>query len=270
MKGSLYIPTATKRETSLRSIRDVLYGRERDETVVWTRASIRDYWVREWREKVRRDQDALVLAWGPAGSGKSTCVMDLARGVDPTFTSDTLASHYAFRPEHVPRLYTDVPRYGAGIIDEAVSSGLMATDTFTQDQKDLVELINLIRAKNVVLFILLPDPSDLAKAFRARRADYRIEVERESYDTAPIAHIGRRVRGRKYYLDDGRWLGFMDDSDANPFTWSEYRESSDVQERALWDTYYPLKMRYLDDRVGAIRMRMEERARKREKRNGSS
>ena len=265
---SIYVPTASREEKALRAARDALYGREREETVVWTDAAVHDFWATEFRERVRADGDAVVLTWGPAGSGKSTCQMDVARRVDPTFTPLTLPDRVAFRAEHVPTLYQRTPRYGAAIIDEAVSSGLMATDHFTQDQKDLVELVNLIRAKNVVLFIALPDPSDLAKSFRARRADYRIEVVKEFFDDVPEAHVGRRVRNRKFFLDEGRWLGFSDDPDANPYRWNNYATSPDPVERELWDTYRPLKLRYLDDRVEAVatdmRARADARSRKRE------
>lgn len=264
MTEALYVPTASPRERALRRGEAALYGRSPVDTTVRTAEDIATFWADEFQARVRADQDALVLAWGPGGSGKSTCVMDLARRVDETFTADTLPERYAFRAHHVPTLYQRTPRYGAAVIDEAVSSGLLATDTFTPEQKELVELINIIRAKNVVLFVLLPDPSDLAKAFRARRADYRIEVEKETFDSIPVAHIGRRVRGRKHFLDDGRWLGFMDDPDENPYRWDEYKGSDDAAKRALWDVYYPLKMKYLDERVDSLKRRMEARAHARE------
>lgn len=267
MSGEVYVPTDDPSERSLRDAREALYGRERTDEAVWTVESIKDYWVGEWLARVHADADAVVLTWGPPGSGKSTCQLDMARRLDPTFTPATLAERVAFRANHLPTLYKRTPRFGACIVDEAVSAGLLSTEHFTPDQRDLVELINLIRAKNVVLFIALPDPSDLAKSFRARRADYRIEVEKEGTDDAPVGHVGRRVRGRKFFLDEGKWLGFSDDRDANPLRWNRYSDSSDPTERALWAAYLPLKMKYLDDRVRSIETRMRARADAREGRS---
>lgn len=261
------MPRASEREERRRRTEARLYGRERGEIVVRTPASIRDYWVGYLRETVRADRDAVVLYVGKAGSGKSTGIMDLAWRIDPTFTPETMEQRVAFRPRHVATIYSTVPRYGVGWIDEAVSSGLMATDHFSADQKDLVELINNIRAKNAVLFVALPHLSDLALSFRARRADLRIEVtpKDETDSGEPEAHVGRRPSGRQFFREDEKWFGFMDDPDENPLRWDEYRGSSDPWARALWDAYYPLKMRYLDKTVERIGDRMDARERAREK-----
>lgn len=265
MSDSLYVPTAAPREEARRRTEAALYGREREVPTVLTDADVRDYWVGEFRERVRADKDCVVLATGPAGSGKSTSVLDLAWRIDPTFTPGTLAERVAFRPEHIPTIYKRTPPYGVAWVDEAVTAGLLATDTFSPDQKDLVQLVNIIRAHNVVLFLVVPYLSDLAKSMRARRADYRIEVTpAEDTETGrPEAHVGRKVRGRQFFLDDGRWLGFHDDDTANPLRWPDYRSSSDARERAFWAAYYPLKLRYLDDAVDAIEARMDAREEKR-------
>jgi len=268
MNGSLpsvYVPRASDGEESRRSTEALLYGFDRTKPVVWTDAAVRDYWVAEWRERVRADQDAVILVWGKAGSGKSTCVLDLAWRIDPTFTPQSLEERIAFRPAHVARIYRTTPVYGVGWVDEAVTSGLLSTDTFSKDQKNIVELVNIIRAQNVVLFVVMPDPSELAKSMRARRADYRIDVLAGDQvgSPHPVGHVGRRVYGRKFFLDDGRWLGFSDDSQANPLRWPDYRTSDEPQHRALWDAYYPLKRRYMKTRVASIEEEMTAREKRR-------
>lgn len=265
MSESIYVGRAHEAEERHRRAESALYDLERIQADVWPSDRIKGFWVDELRARVRRDKDAVVLVWGEPGSGKSTCVMDMARRVDPTFTPDTLSDRAAFKPRDVPRIYQTTPQYGAAWIDEAVSSGLLATDTLSGDQKDLVELINVIRAKNVVLFVVVPDPGDLAKSFRARRADYRIECQPLVEGSPAAAFVGRRVRQRKFNLDDGKWLGFRDDPTANPITWNEYRTSSVPIERALWDAYRPLKYGFLDDKATEIGDRMDTRAARRTK-----
>jgi GTPase SAR1 family protein len=263
----IHIPTGSPVEEQVRSARRVLYARPDEVPDVWTDERIDRFWTDELSARLRADEDALVLVWGPAGSGKSTFVLDRVRKLDPTLTPDNLAERVAFRPEHIPELYRRAPRYGAVWVDEAVSAGLLSTDTHDEDQKDLVQLINTIRAKNLCLFVLLPSAGDLAKSFRARRADYRVEVHKPVDPTGPrYAYVGRKVHGREFYLPDGRWLGFDDDKRANPVTFHDYRTSPDPTERALWARYFELKSRYLDENIDTIAADMARRAEARAKR----
>jgi energy-coupling factor transporter ATP-binding protein EcfA2 len=267
MSGRIYWPSTSEREERFRVAEARLYGTTREAPEVWTDDTVRDFWVAELQRVVRGDGDAVVLVAGKSGSGKSTLVLDLAWRIDPSFTPATLEEHIAFRPSHVARLYRTVPRYGVGWVDEAAASGLMARDTFSSDQKDLVELIAQIRARNVVLFIIMPHLGELAKGFRARRSDYKLETtaKEETADGRPEAHMGRRVFQRQHFLDDGKWLGFRDDPDANPLRWPDYRTSSDPKHRALWEAYVPLKFRYMNASVETIERRMTEREARRSK-----
>lgn len=256
--------TTDWREEVRRRARAILLGYERDRPDVWTDERINEFWDDEIRARLRSDQDCVIVAWGPPGSGKSNCVLDRARRIDPTFTSETLTERVAFKAEQVPDLYDTTPRYGACVIDEAASAGLLAMDSPFGVQRDLVELINIIRARNVALFVVIPDPAELAKSFRARRADYRIEVVQVD-DERREGWVGRRVRGRKYYMDDGRWLGFDDEKVANPITWTNWRTSDNEELRRMWNIYYPLKMENLGNVVSKVRNAMRARAERREK-----
>jgi hypothetical protein len=265
--GRVYVGHATERERFDRRVEGIIYGERRVPREVVTPERIRRFWWDEIRDRLRQDKDAVIVVWGPPGSGKSTMTMDALRHVDPTFTPNTLAERVAMAPEQVPSLYRHAPRYGAAWIDEGGSAGLLATDTFNADQKKLVELINIIRGKNVALFICLPDPGDLAKSFRARRADYRIECEEIAPGGTGRAWVGRRVRQRKFFLDDGRWLGFSDDETFNPITWPDYRTSTDPTARAFWDAYAPLKATFMDGKVEDIERSMNRNKERREARD---
>jgi len=259
---SAYAGTASPTEERHRRAEAIGYGRDRTAFDVHTTDTIRAYWAAEIRGRLRRDKDAVMLWWGPPGCGKSTGVMDLMRAVDETFTPDVLRQRVAFHAADVPLLY-DTPRYGAAWIDEGGSAGLLATDTRTGDQRDLVELVNIIRAKNVFLNVVIPDPGDLAKSFRARRADYRVECEELVEGMPAVAHVARRVRVRRFFMDDGRWLGFSDDPRANPYSWPEYRDSPDPTRRAFWAAYQPLKMKFLGERTRTLAARMRAREERR-------
>jgi hypothetical protein len=247
----LYVGTADE-ERQRRADR-ILYGEEKTTAEFWSDDRIDAYWTEEFKSRLRRDQDAVILVWGPAGSGKSSLIMDRIRKMDPTFTAETLPDRVAFKSSQIADLYSNVPRYGAFWVDEALSAGLLATDTNAGEQADLVEMINAVRALNLALFIAMPNPSDLAKSFRARRADYRIEIVRDGDGPGrPIAYVGRRPIRRKFYAEDSRWLGFIDDEKANPLRWPDLRNSDDPKARALWETYYPLKMGWLRNRLGEL------------------
>jgi hypothetical protein len=254
-----YSGSATAGEEAMRRAESIAYGVERAEADVWTDERRDRFWTDELRARVRRDKDAVVLVTGKPGSGKSTWVMDRARKVDDTFTPATLPERVAFDPEGVVGLYRHTPRYGAAWIDEAVAAGLLATETHTADQIDLVTLVNVIRARNVILFVIVPNLSDLALSFRARRADYRVECD-EIFEGMPAtSHVGRKTGGRQFYRDDGTWHGFVDDPLANPVHVEDYRTSMDPACRALWDAYAPLKAAFLDTEVDDIARAMRRR-----------
>ncbi len=234
---------------------------------------IDEFWTQEFHDRLHSDKDVVVMVNGLPGSGKSTAILDRMHKLDvaeygqPTeIVPALLSSHIAFKPWEVPTCYRETPRYSTFSIDEAATTALMATGTFNPDQMDLVELINIVRAKNIALFIAIPDPSDLAKSFRARRADYRMEIPDYPEGNINTYYVGQKVRGRKHFLDDGRWLGFMDEETYNPVQFHDYRTSSDAFERSLFAAYLPLKMANLGQTVDDIEARMREREGKREAR----
>ncbi|MCI4320524.1 MAG: hypothetical protein L3K23_10435 [Thermoplasmata archaeon] len=246
----LYVPTADGPSQRLRASRAVLYDEPLRATEGWSVEQADALMTSELRSRVRRDKDAVVLVWGEPGSGKSTFVMDRARKVDETFTHDTLADRCAMLAEEVPTLFETTPRYGAAWIDEAASSGLLSTEpAFSVRQRSLVELINIIRAKNVVLFVVIPSPDDLAKSFRVRRADYRVECQPLVEGQPALAYWGRKVPRRHFFMADSKWLGFSDEEHGVPLTWPDYRTSADPEARACWDAYWPLKETHMNRRV---------------------
>lgn len=260
----LYVPTADPIEERARRSRSILYDEERSVPDVWSERRADEEFTAELRARVRGDRDAVVITWGEPGTGKSTFVLDRARKVDPTFTPETLPDRVAFRADQIPGLYENTPRYGVAWIDEAGSAGLLSTEpAFSPRQRAIVEMVNLIRFKNVVLFVVIPDPDNLTKSFRVRRADYRVETQKEGVDEAPFAYMGRKVVRRHFLMADSKWLGFSDEEHGVALRWPEYRNSPDPTLRAYWDAYFPLKTRFADKRIPEIR-RMLERSRRRE------
>lgn len=269
----LHIGSANDRNELRRQTFATLENRPRLSGSVLTPLEIREYWTDEWHERLHSDKDVVVMCHGPPGVGKSTAILDQMHNLDvreygkPTeITPKLLASHIAFKPWQVATCYRETPQFSCFSIDEAATTALLATGTFNADQIDLVQLINIVRAKNTALFLAIPDPSDLAKSFRARRADYRMEIPNDPVGSINSFYVGQKVRGRKFFLDDGRWLGFSDDETYNPVEFHDYRTSADTFERALWDAYRPLKMANLDDTVDIIEARMRDREAGREAR----
>lgn len=253
MNEPLHVARADATEERLRNADAYLYGEEREDPDIWSAAKVDALFVEEIRARVRRDKDAFILVWGDPGSGKSTFVLDHARKIDPTFTPETLPSRVAFYADEVATLYDTTPRYGAAWIDEAGSAGLLSTEPASSfRQRSLVELINIIRAKNVVLFCVIPSPDNLAKSVRVRRADYRVECQPLVEGEPAVAYLGRKVVRRHFFVVDSNWLGFSDDEHGVPLTWPDYRTNPDPTLRAYWDAYRPLKEAFMENRTKGI------------------
>lgn len=249
-RRSLYAPTFSDGEMLRARARRLLYGVESPEAMALTADEIVEAWVAEWRARAMADKDIVVMVTGPPGSGKSTLVLRLARAYDPGFGVTNLKDRVAFSADDVFRIYETCGRGDAASIDEAASAKLLATETFDPVQKMLVEAINIIRSRNVLLFILMPDAADLAKAFRGRRADYHIQVaDRDETDSENYATVGRRVRRPRYRIDDGSWLGFSDDATYNPLTFRS------LDGDPLWAAYLPLKRENQARRIAEMRRR---------------
>lgn len=170
-----------------------------------------EYVVAQLRNLVANDYDALVLITGQTGSGKSTLALQLATACDMTFD---LTKRLCYTPLEIAKAYVDILPGQAIIYDEAVR-GLQSADTFAKEQKELVKLFSVIRAKRAILFLLAPSPWQVAKQVRDTLTRMWLHAERRG-----LARIYRAWPLIKYAPDSN--LRFADNVDCPKLTWTAY------------------------------------------------
>lgn len=185
--------------------------------------SIREYWFNEWRDRIKADYDVFVVVTGPVGAGKTTTALEAAMHLDNTFD----ASHIVYSPEE---LIDAVDRSQAGqviVYDEAVL-GVLATDTFKEEQKALIKTFATMRSKRLVLFLCIPQIFLLAKGVREERMTHWIAVVDRG-----IAWVHTKNTRVRYKMDPT--LGVSVDRVHGPYTWK------DISSTPLWKAYTDLK-----------------------------
>ena len=208
---------------------DEFYGPIEEQDVdVWDTIRIRRSWIDEWRGAIANDYDVAIMVTGPVGTGKSTCSIGVAAEIDPTLTADTMPDHVAFTAEEFMTNIEKAHRGQAIVFDEAVR-GMLSSDTFAADQKALTTALALVRAKNLVLILCVPDPFQIAKNFRARRAGWWIACLDRGVG---LVHV--RDNSIKYESDQK--MGLYKDPVRNPFVWEP------LEGTRLWAAYMKVKM----------------------------
>ena len=95
---------------------------------------------------------------GPPGSGKSTFLKGPAKLSDPTFDE----SRYCFSADEFIKKSNDLPPHSAIVLDESFES----LNTNVSRSKEFLRVLNhlqIIRQKNLFIFLCLPNFFDLAK-----------------------------------------------------------------------------------------------------------
>lgn len=200
---------------------------------VWDELSIRRYWYDQWMDAVSDDYDVSILVDGKSGIGKSALAVTIGMQLDRTFTHKTVLDHIAFTAEEFLACIEKAKKGQVVIYDEAVR-GMLSTDTFAAEQKALVTAFAIIRAKNLIMILLAPEIWQVAKSFRARRAQWWIHVEDRG-----IAWVHVRDDSVRYEQDSK--LHIYKDVVHGPLTWD------DLKGTRIWAAYYKLKM----DRVNS-------------------
>jgi len=136
----------------------------------------------------------------------------------------------------------------AVVYDESVR-GLLSTDTFANAQKALTTALTLVRAKNLIMFLCVPDPWLIAKSFRARRATYWIACQERGVG---LVHV--RDDRIKYQQDDK--IGLYKDPVRNPMTWNS------LEGTTLWTRYYIVKKKRIDEYLKEAREELSKSKRK--------
>jgi len=107
---------------------------------------------------IKKDWDMVFVYDGMEGSGKSVKCMQDAFYCDPTLTVDRIT----FNPEDFEEAIMKASKYQAVVLDEAYG-GLSSRGAMSSVNKKIVQMLTVIREKNLFVFIVLPSFFDLDK-----------------------------------------------------------------------------------------------------------
>lgn len=118
----------------------------------------------------QEDFDCVIIIDGPEGVGKSTMGMHCKMFCDGKYNLDHVCYDSTDLLEHMRK----APKYSTIILDEAITS-FMSRTALDRWQVRLVQAFSIVREKNLVFFLIIPNIGLLDKALLAR-ARYRIWV----------------------------------------------------------------------------------------------
>lgn len=191
--------------------------------------SIREYWFEQWRSRIATDYDVYVVWTGQVGVGKSSAAIEAATHIDPTFTAD----HIAYTPIDLIDLIDKCQPGQVIVYDEAVL-GVLATDTFKEEQRALVKCFATMRSKRLVLFLCIPNIFLLAKGIREERMTHWVAIVDRG-----IAYIHTKNIRVRYKTDPT--LGVSIDRVHGPYTWKP------IDNTRLWKEYLELKKKRIHE-----------------------
>lgn len=123
------------------------------------------------RKIIKADWDMVFVYDGFEGTGKSVKAMQDAFYCDPTLTIDRIT----FNPEDFKAAIEQAKPYQAVVLDEAYG-GLSSRGAMGSINKSIVQMLTVIREKNLFIFIVLPTFFDLDKYVALWRSRALIHV----------------------------------------------------------------------------------------------
>lgn len=123
------------------------------------------------KKVIQKDWDMLFVVDGYEGSGKSVFAQQMGYFCDPTLTVDRIV----FNPTDFKDAVNKADKYQAIIYDEAYG-GLSSKTVMGKINHSIVQMLTVIRKKNLFIFIVLPTIFDLGKYVALWRSRALIHV----------------------------------------------------------------------------------------------
>ncbi len=147
-------------------------------------------------EKIRRDQwDGVIIVDGKERGGKSTlgmiCGWYLSKG-------KLNEKNFAVGTNDCARKIANLPDESVLMIDEG-STMLSSKNSTSQEQKRLIEILDVVGQKRLIFIICLPCFFDLNKTIAVRRSKFLIHVyEDENYKRGRYSYWGETLKPKLY------------------------------------------------------------------------
>jgi len=182
-----------------------------------------------------KDFDYVAIVCGLPGAGKSNFSMNLAKYFCPWFDE----TYIAFTAEQFIDITNNAPRNSSVILDESFAS-LNSKTTMTSEFVRIINHLQLIRQKNLFIFLNLPNFFDLAKGIAIYRAHHLFVVYGAEFgDRGSFAAYGREEKKMLYILGQ-KYMNYLA---VNP----NFRGRFVKQKAILQETYEKLKANHLKE-----------------------
>lgn len=121
----------------------------------------------------KRNNDNVSIVVGTEGTGKSTAGIQLASLISPSFCME----HICFEPDEFYSALENCKKGDSIVLDEGALF-LFSRNTMTQVNRDVAQLFQLIRQKNLNIIICIPKFKNLDNNIRLNRVDQLFYVKK--------------------------------------------------------------------------------------------
>jgi len=178
------------------------------------------------KERVQaRDKDAVFLVTGGEGNGKSSLSILMANYLDPDFDA---GEQIVMDHEDLIRTADELSSYQSIVFDEGIES-LLSRNHGKSRNKMMIEWFREVRAKNLFIFVNMPEFKEVEKPIRDDRAHMLVRCVKQGWahfynedrmQDIVVERRGNRVRAE--YSDPIFKAGWKDPSDLD--LWPAYQE----------------------------------------------
>lgn len=150
--------------------------------------------IDKMRGVVRKNWDNVVLVSGVEGTGKSRLVLQIARAVDPSFSSNRIWFHR----EDFLACAKEAPRYGSVVWDEML---LSKRRTMSRNTVEVLDFLQVCRGLNLHLFLVTPHEDLTDAALTDYRVRWNLHVARRGVCKIRVRRRKSTPSGPKYWWD---------------------------------------------------------------------
>ena len=151
-----------------------------------------------------KDFDYVAIVCGLPGLGKSNFAISCAKYCDPNFTEKNIA----FTSQQFIQLTNDCPNHSAVILDESFAS-MNSKITMTKEFVQIVNHLQIIRQKNLFIFLCLPNFFDLSKGVSIYRSSHLFVVYSEKFGERGRFAAFDREKKKMLYILGQKYMNYL-------------------------------------------------------------